>query len=213
MLPPGKHPAHPLKRLAAAGAIGLALALGGCGRDAGETAAVRPSDTVAGPRTQADTRVDQVATGEPGRDRRQWRTGSDTARVVTGNLTASQPEGPGGPLVLAFANGVTAYLTVIGLRTGRDQTGGMGGDFARTLGSEPDAGVYIYRVTRERVDRTAPRGGLCGGTKATHVAISEYVAAEGDWRFKLASFRGAGAPGPDAVADPELCATYAFTLG
>jgi hypothetical protein len=197
----------------AAAAAGALWALQGCGREQGEAAAVRPTTAISGPRTEADTRVDQVATGEPGRDRRQWRATSDTARLVTGNLTASQPEGPGGPVVLAFANGVTAHLSVIGLRTGRDQTGGLGGDFARTLGSESDAGVYVYRVIRERVDRTASRGGLCGGVRATHVVISEYVAAEGDWRLKLAAFRGSGAPGPEAVADPELCATYAFQLG
>lgn len=217
MLPARKHPALAVRGgraaigLLCAGVLALGLAACQAPEVAGESG---PAARGYGdPRTEADTRSAAIASGEPGKDRQQWRAANDAARQVTGNLTASLPDGSGGPLMLAFANGVTLRLSVLGLRTGADETGGLGGTFAKSLGAAGDASVYVYKVVNEVVDSTAPKGGLCIGGAATHVAAAEYVDENGDWRLNLAAFRGVAAPGPEAQADPELCAAYAFGLG
>lgn len=203
-------------RAAAAVALGLCLSLGAVGCD-------QVSDTFgrvlgggasqsSGHNGWSETRIADVATGEPGKDRLQWRAGDDRTRTALGNLTASQPDGRSGPLVLAFANGVTVSLETTALVTGADKTFPNGDSFAQVLGGDPKAGVYIYKIADENVDQVAVQGGLCGAKRPSHVAISEYVAADGEWMFRIAAFEGPGAPGADAPADPGVCAVYAYTL-
>jgi hypothetical protein len=164
-----------------------------------------------GVRTRPDTRVDDIAIGEPGAARRQWRAANQTARDVTGNLTASLPDGRAGQLVLAFATGVTLRLDTLGMRLGSDAVGAGGPTFAGLLNADPNVGVFVYKVANEKVDNIAPKGGLCGGAKTTYVAIAEFIGPDGDWVFRGVSFKGAAAPDP-AGADPQLCNAFAYTL-
>jgi hypothetical protein len=200
-------------------ALALATAVSGCERLGFKIPGAEPSAQQSGaarersgPRTVADTAVDEVATGEPGKDRFNWRAGNDSARTVAGNVTASLPEGSGGPLALAFANGITLKLDVLGLHRGGDRMAPRGDTIAAILGSDPRASVSVYRVAQEDVDRSAPKGGLCGAVPTRHVAVTEYVTEQGDWTFRIAAFKGIAAPGADNAVDPEFCSVFVYSL-
>jgi hypothetical protein len=208
-----------MRGLVLVGALAVVLAAGGCERLGFKLPGVEPSAEQqaaarenSGPRTVADTAVEEVATGEPGKDRFNWRAGNDSARTISGNVTASLPEGSGGPLALAFANGITLRLDVLGLHRGADRMAPRGDTIAAILGSDPRASVGIYRVAQEDVDRSAPKGGLCGAAPTRHVAVTEYVTEQGDWSLRIAAFKGAAAPGADNAVDPELCNAFVFSL-
>jgi hypothetical protein len=193
--------------------LAVVLTAAGCERagigDAPETSQ-RASRSA--PVTAPETSVDTVATGEPGLARNRWSAKSDLARTVTGNLTASLESGRGGPLVLAFANGLTLRMERIAEHVGADRTGSGGATFAATLGADPNAGVFVYRVADERVYPTAVQGGVCQRDAAKYVAVSEFVNRNGDWVFVLAAYRGAQPPGPQATRDPQLCGAYGYAL-
>ncbi|KAF0182861.1 MAG: hypothetical protein FD160_1103, partial [Caulobacteraceae bacterium] len=164
------------------------------------------------PVTAPETAVDAVATGEPGLARNRWAAQSDLARTVTGNLTASLEAGRGGPLVMAFANGQTLRMERIAEHVGADRTGSGGATFAATLGADPNAGVFVYRVSDERIYPTAVQGGVCQREAAKYVALSEFVNRNGDWVFVFAAYRGEQAPGPQAERDPQLCGAYGYAV-
>lgn len=198
----------------AVAALVLALGAAGCDQVVDALGRVLGSRASAGHSSGGwnEPRIQEVATGEPGKDRLQWRAADDRSRTALGALTASQPDGRSGPLVLAFANGVTVQLETLALLTGADKTFPNGDSFASVLSGDPKAGVYIYKIADENVDQVAVQGGLCGAKRPSHVAISEYVGANGEWMFRLAAFEGPGAPGPESPADPGVCAVYAYTL-
>jgi hypothetical protein len=160
--------------------------------------------------TAADMRVDDVPTGEPGADRHRWRPISVTGRDLAGNLTASLAGGRGGPLMLAFANGVTVELERMADQRGEDRMGSSLPTFTSAMSVDPNAGVFVYKVQRERVASSA-KGGLCGGGAAKYFAISEFVDRSGDWKFSLAAFKGA-APGPQITEDPRMCVALSYEL-
>jgi hypothetical protein len=164
------------------------------------------------PVTAPEMRVDSVATAEPGMDRLQWRATNEVARSLTGNLTASLEYGRGGPLILAFANGITMRLERVGDQMGVDRIGPGTATFASTLSTDPNAGVYVYRVVEERLARSARQGGLCQKDDTRYVAISEFVNRSGDWVFMLAGFKGAAPPGPTTETEPQLCAALGFAV-
>jgi hypothetical protein len=203
-------------RLTLAAAV-MALSLGGCDRLGFVIPGAEPNAESAGaarersgPRTVADTAVEEVATSEPGKDRFNWRSGNDSARQITGNLTASLPQGSGGPLALAFSNGVTLRLDVLGLHRGDARVAPRGEAISAILGSDPRASVSVYRVAQEDIDRSAPRGGLCQTSPTRHVAVVEYVNDRGEWALIIAAFRGPAAPAVDGGADPELCNVFVY---
>ena len=203
-----------MRGFAAAAALAAALFASGCDQVVDVVGRVlddRTGPSHAGPGWK-ETRIEEVATGEPGKDRLQWRSADERSRVALGNLTASQPDGRSGPLVLAFANGVTVRLETVALATGSDRTFPGGDTFAQAVGGDPKAGVYIYKIADENVDQVATQGGLCGAKRPSHVAISEYVASNGEWMFRVAAFEGPAAPGADSPADPGVCAVYAYRL-
>lgn len=164
------------------------------------------------PVTAPETAVDTVATGEPGLARNRWKAASDLSRTVTGNLTASLESGRGGPLVLAFANGLTLRMERIAEHVGADRTGSGGATFAATLSADPNAGVFVYRVADERIYPTATQGGVCQRDAARYVALSEFVNRNGDWVFVFAAYRGQQPPGPQAQRDPQLCGAYGYAV-
>lgn len=161
------------------------------------------------PLTQADTKVDVVATATPGSSRRQWRADTEATRSITGNLTASIDGPRGAPLVLAFATGVTMRLEQIGERVGGDKAGHDGLTFSAVLQTDPNAGVYMYRTLEERVANTTD-GGLCGGDRTTHIVVSEFVNRAGEWVLRAAAYKGQAAPGGSAEA--QFCATYGYRV-
>lgn len=190
--------------------VALALALAACepAGDAPAPAEERRADRLS-PVT-APEGVAVVASAEPGAARNRWSAQTEVSRTVTGNLTTSLEAGRGGPLVLAFANGVTVRLERVADQLGADRTGVAGVTFSSVLGVDPNAAVYIYRVAEETVARSAPRGGLCQGSRTMHVALSEFVNRAGDWVFTLAAYRGQAQPGPQAGDDPQFCAAYGY---
>jgi hypothetical protein len=164
---------------------------------------------VGGVITHPDTSVDEVASAEPGKDRHQWDAADNATRAKTGNLTASV-EGRGGPLMLAFANGITVQGER-DIRVAASEAVGPGpANFAALMGANPDAGVFLYRVTGEDIANVAQSGGLCGGEKTSYVAVSEYVGPDGEWVFHVAAFRGNVMPGPTATSAPIVCAAYHY---
>lgn len=197
---------------AIASAAALAL-LAGCGEEQGPLGPTQ-SDSRFGsaPVTTPDTRVDEIATGEPGASRRLWRPANPPAVNILGNLTASVVGGRSGPLVLAFASGVTAQLDRLADLRGQDSAGGNLGTLARLLGADPRAGVYVYLVTDERRSSSASAGGLCGAERPTHAAVSEFVDESGQWVMRIAAFRGGVQPGPAAAGEPVLCAVYNYVV-
>lgn len=197
----------------ACAALLMALAVVGCDRTGvGDAPATTQRVSRSAPVTTPDTAVDTVATAEPGLSRNRWATNSDLAKTVTGNLTTSLESGRGGPLVMAFANGLTLRLERIAEHVGADRTGSGGATFAATLGADPNAGVYVYRVADERIYATASQGGVCQSNAAKYVALSEFVNRNGDWTFSFAAYRGDVAPGPQAERDPQLCGAYGYAV-
>ncbi len=162
-----------------------------------------------GVRTRPDTAIPDIASAEPGKDRRLWRASNEATRLSTGYLTASL-EGRSGPLTLAFAEGITLTLER-DVRVGAGEKAGRDGEtFASLMSVDTAADIYLYRVTRENVLKTAKQGGLCKKNKAVHLAVSEFVGRDGEWVFKVAAFRGKAPPG--AGGDPEFCAAYQYAL-
>ncbi len=194
-------------------ALAVALAAAGCERAGiGEAPESSQHPSRSAPVTAPETAVDTVATGEPGLARTRWAAQSDLARTVTGNLTASLEAGRGGPLVMAFANGLTLRMERIAEHVGADRTGSGGATFAATLGADPNAGVFVYRVTDERIYPTAVQGGVCQRDAVKYVALSEFVNRSGDWVFMFAAYRGDLPPGPQAARDPHLCGAYGYAV-
>lgn len=191
-------------------AFASVLALLGCDQltgGNGETAqeARNPSAVV----TRPDMNVDEVASAVPGRDRRQWRVASQSARDFTGTVTTSM-ETRNGPLVLAFANGITVRAEGEGDLRGSASIGGGGENLATKMNVDPSARVYLYRVTDEQLSPSATRGGgLCGQRRTTHVAVSEFVGATGDWVLRVASFNGQVTIG--GAEDPGFCQAYLYS--
>ncbi|MDX2233242.1 MAG: hypothetical protein NW200_01975 [Hyphomonadaceae bacterium] len=191
-------------------ALGLSLGLSGCGRDGDVVAPAPDTRTDRSAPVTLPEGVAAVATAEPGAIRNRWEAQTELSRTVTGNLTASLEAGRGGPLVLAFANGITMRLERVADQLGADRTGSANVTFSSTLGADPNAQVFIYRVADERLADSASRGGLCQGGRTAHVALSEFVNRQGDWVFTLAAYRGSVQPGPGASADPQFCAAYGY---
>lgn len=184
----------------------LSLWIGGCTReDATEqTPRVRSSTVV-----EPETRVDTVPQEEPAVARSQWRAANDDARTVTGNLRVSLQGVRGGPLVFAFANGITITAQPYAVAPADSRSGVGGQSFAAVLGGDPRVDTYLYRVQTENVTNSAAHGGLCGEYRTRHMAVSEFVDGSGRWVFKVAAFRGEASP--SSGADPELCDSYAYT--
>jgi hypothetical protein len=182
-------------------------ALSGCSREdeATETQKVRAT-TVVEPEIMG---IDTVAEEEPAVARAQWRAANDTSRTIAGNLRVSLEGVRGGPVVFAFANGVTIRAQPIDVVPADTRSGVGGQSFAAVLGGDPRVNAHLYRVLDDNVTRSAVRGGLCGENRTSHLAVSEYVDSSGNWVFKIAAFKGErplGAPGQD----PELCGAYAY---
>ncbi len=186
----------------------LCLALGGCNRNDDESKGPRPHGSAL---TEPDTRdPDVVPQEEPAVARSQWRAASDTARRVSGNLRVSIEGRRGGPVIFAFATGVTVRAQPYA-EVAADSRSGVGGQsFAAVMAGDPRVKAYLYRVLDENVTESAPAGGLCGpDTRTRYMAVSEFVDSTGRWVFKIAAFRGDR--GPPNNGDPQLCNAYAFT--
>lgn len=175
----------------------------------------RSTDVEQAPTTRAstvvepETRVDTVPQEEPAVARSQWRVANDQARTITGNLRVSIESRRGGPLVFAFANGITIRAQSYEVAPADSRSGVGGQSFAAVLGGDPRVDVYLYRVLDENVTQSAAQGGLCGDAVTRHLAASEFVDGSGRWVFKVAAFRGEAAP--PSGADPQLCNTFAYT--
>lgn len=184
----------------------LALGVAGCDRNAGD--ASLPGER---PQTQVDaeTRVDTVPQEEPAIARSQWRATNEDSRAVTGNLRVSLQGRRGGPLVFAFATGVTVVGQPYNVVPADSRSGVGGQSFAALLGGDPRVETYLYRVESENVTPSAPRGGLCGEAVTRYLAVSEFVDASGRWVFKIAAF--SGDTQPPSSTDPQLCKAYSYS--
>jgi hypothetical protein len=183
----------------------LAFGAAGCQRESEtqQTPTVRRS-TVVEPEMRG---VDVVPQEEPAVARQQWRAASETARRVSGNLRVSLVGPRGGPVVFAFATGITIQAQPYAVVPANSRSGVGGQSYAAVVGGDPRVNVWLYRVQAENVTASAAQGGLCGAERARYLAVSEFVDSSGRWVFKVAAFRGDGEPG----SDPDLCNAYAFT--
>lgn len=191
-------------RILLAALAGLTVFAAGCSRqDDGEQTQRPRGSTVVEP----ETRVDVVPQEEPAVARTQWRAASDAARTVSGNLRVSIESTRGGPVIFAFANGITVRAQPYNMVPADSRSGVGGQSFAAVLGGDPRVNAYLYRVLDENVTRSASQGGLCGEERMRYMAVSEFVDGSGRWVFKIAAFRGDQAP---PVVDPGLCNSYAY---
>lgn len=185
---------------------GLCLLSAGCSRERQGEQPDRPRGSTV---VEPETRVDVVPQEEPAVARSQWRAASDTARRVSGNLRVSLEGARGGPVIFAFATGVTVRAQPYA-EVPADSRSGVGGQsFAAVLGGDPRVSVYLYRVLNEGVTSSASQGGLCGEGATRYLAVSEFVDGSGRWVFKIAAFRGDAQP--PSSEDPQLCNAYAYT--
>lgn len=189
--------------LAAIAAFGLAL--GGCQRE---------SETEQAPNVRRSTivepeirNVDVVPQEEPAVARQQWRASSESARTVSGNLRVSLVGPRGGPVVFAFANGITIQAQPYAVVPANSRSGVGGQSYAAVIGGDPRVNAWLFRVQEENVSSSAVQGGLCTTDRTRFLAVSEFVDAGGRWVFKIAAFSGDGEPGER----PTLCDAYAFT--
>lgn len=187
-------------------AAALASALAACGPNGGgDQGSQTPASTIVTP----EMRVDAVPQEEPAVARFQWRAVNDVARNNTGNLHVSLQAQRGGPVIFAFATGVTVTAQPIA-DVPADQRSGVGQQsFAAVIGGDPRVDAHLYRVVDEQVARSAPQGGLCGSAAVKFLAVSEFVDSSSHWVFRLAAFKGDRPPGAGAD-DPQLCSAYAF---
>jgi hypothetical protein len=160
--------------------------------------------------TRADTSVDEVASAEPGTERHQWVAADGNTRALLGNMTASV-EGRGGPLMLAFATGVTVQGERDVRMSASDQIGVSPTTFSSVLNADPEAAVFLYRVV-DQVLAPVARQGICDQDKPTFLGVSEYVGSDGKWVFKIAAFKGEVVPGPGAQGDPDLCGVFLYAM-
>ena len=189
-------------------AAGCVLALASCSRDEGQAADGRAQRATA--IVSPEMRVDEVSQEEPGVARHVWRAQSDPSRAVAGNLSVSLEEGRGGPVALAFANGITIRAEQLAAHRANTRTGGPDNQtFGALLGLPNQVDVRVYRVVDERVSQSAARGGLCGELRTTAIAASEFVDDRGRWVLRIAASRGEVAPG-DAEGDPQMCGVFAY---
>jgi hypothetical protein len=156
---------------------------------------------------EPETRVDVVPQEEPAVARQEWRAATDASRRVTGNLRVSIEGARGGPVIFAFATGVTVRAQPYNMVAADSRSGVGGQSFAAVLAGDPRVNVYLYRVLDENVTPSAGQGGLCGEDRTRFMAVSEFVDGSGRWVFKVAAFRGDQAP---PVNDPGLCNAYAY---
>ena len=184
----------------------LALGLTACNRNGSDSnvPGERPQTQV-----EAETRVDTVPQEEPAIARSQWRAANEDARGATGNLRVSLQGRRGGPLVFAFATGVTVVGQPYSVVPADSRSGVGGQSFAAVLGGDPRVDAYLYRVVSENVTSSAPRGGLCGEAVSRFLAVSEFVDGAGRWVFKIAAFSGDTQPG--SGSDAQLCNAYSYT--
>jgi hypothetical protein len=194
-------------RSALAGAMLAMITLVGCER-------LEPDDQASGVRVstvvEPETRVDAVPQEEPAVARSEWESVNENARAVTGNLRVSLARGVrGGPVIFAFANGITVEAQPYEVAPADSRSGVGGQSFAAVLGGDPRVDAHLYRVISENVSRTAVRGGLCGQVLTRHIAASEFVDGSGRWVFKLAAFSGDAAP--PSGDDPVFCKAYSYT--
>ncbi len=196
------------KRAAIAAAMLLlaAVAVAACTRNHGSS---QPGQVRAQTEVEPVYKYDEVPEEEPAVARTRWRAVNDVARSMTGNLSVSIESLRGGPLLFAFANGVTLRAQPIAVSQASSRSGVTGRNFAQVLGGDPRVPAHLYRVLDETLAPTATNGGLCGPQRTTHIVVSEFVDRTGRWVFKLASFKGSGPPGVNGV-NPEFCAAYAF---
>jgi hypothetical protein len=187
------------------------LALGGCDEFFGAKSSSPTAPNVPSPLvTSPDTDVSETASAEPGRDRRQWRAASTTARALTGNVTTSSA-GRGGPLLLAYATGITITAERDATMKASSPIYPGSESFAEKMNVDRQADVYLYRVVDEQLSPSAAKaGGLCRADRTAHVAVSEFVGKEGNWALRVASFRGGPSPGTDS--DPQLCDIYQYSV-
>ncbi|MGE3142614.1 MAG: hypothetical protein AB7L65_04790 [Hyphomonadaceae bacterium] len=194
-------------RFKAAAALLIVAALAACApADEEGAGAGRRSTAISQPE---DLPVSDVSEEDPGVARRLWRAENETARSLTGNLSASLEEGRGGPLSLAFANGITLRAEEMTAYRADARVNSEGATFQSVLGLPPQVRVHVYRVVDETVSQSAAQGGLCGQAPTTAIAASEFVDDEKGWVLRIAAFRGAATPG-ETRAEAELCGGLAF---
>jgi len=195
-----------MRRAVIAAAAALVFLATGCSREnqVEQEPSVRGSTVV-----EPETRVDSVPQEEPAVARAQWRAVNEQSRAVTGNLRVSLQGVRGGPLIFAFANGVTVRAQPYSVVPADSRSGVGGQSFAAVLAGDPRVDAYLYRVQDENVTQSAARGGLCGDTPTRYMAVSEFVDSSGRWVFKIAAFRG-DTP-PPSSNDPLLCGAYSYT--
>ena len=189
-----------------AAALALALSVAACHRNnqSNQTPSVRPSTIV-----EPETRVDAVPQEEPAVARNSWRAGNDQARVITGNLRVSIEGVRGGPVVFAFATGITVRAQPYAVAPAASRSGVGGQSFAAVMGGDPRVDANLYRVLEENVSPSAGRG-LCGDHQARYMAVSEFVDGSGHWVFKIAAFGGNNPPGAGGD-NPEFCNSYGYS--
>ncbi|HVV34103.1 MAG TPA: hypothetical protein VHC73_12820 [Vitreimonas sp.] len=183
------------------------LATGACSRrDQSQNGPdVRPQTIV----SPENTPVDAVPQEEPAVSRQQWRAVNDRTRNTTGNLRVSIERQRGGPLIFAYATGVTLQAQNYQVVSADARSGVGGQSFAALLGGDPRVSAWLYRVNQETLAPTAAAaGGLCGQATTRYLAVSEFVDATGAWVFKVAAFRGDIAPG--SGQDPLYCGNFSY---
>lgn len=193
-----------MRTLLVAAMAALSLVASGCTRDDKGDEPQRPRGSTI---VEPETRVDTVPQEEPAVARTQWRAASDSARRVSGNLRVSIEGTRGGPVIFAFANGITVRAQPYNVVPADSRSGVGGQSFAAVLGGDPRVNAFLYRVLDENVTQSAAQGGLCGEVETRYMAVSEFVDGSGRWVFKIAAFRGAEAP---PTSDPQLCQAYGY---
>jgi hypothetical protein len=194
-----------LKRVGAALMLGAMLAA--CSPSDEQKAQDRVNtSTIVEPETIG---IDSVPEEEPAVARGTWRAAGESARTNTGNLRVSLEGSRGGPVIFAFATGVTIRAQPISVSPADARSGVSAESFAALLGGDPRVQVYLYRVLDENVATNIRQGGLCGANPTRHLVASEFVDAGGRWTFRLAAFRSERPPGVSGD-DPLVCGAFAY---
>lgn len=139
----------------------------------------------------------EAQAAEPAALMGQYKAASDTARVVTGDVSIER----GG---LIFDKGVVLYTRVLNPRRGHDRIARDGDSYAAVAVGAADLNVELRRITEQRL--VDPAQSLCGSDDPGYIAIVHEPRATS---VTLLVFAGDEPPGPDATQS-RLCATFAY---
>ncbi|MGE3249543.1 MAG: hypothetical protein AB7J28_03280 [Hyphomonadaceae bacterium] len=172
-----------------------ALALAACSQDA-------PSGPAAEPEAGAGAPATTTAGAVP---RDAYVAASTTATSITGDLMVTDAG-------IHFSQSQDYFTEAPQVLPASTPYAAGGETLADALSVPPATQVELRHVSIQNVGEGASNGGLCGDAAVTYVALAAAPDTTGQALLRIAAFRGASPPGPQARAN-DLCGVFNYMPG